>query len=57
MSTVLIPTIKSRAEGERTMRRGVPLHAAPGAGTEDVAAPGRKPPWLKVRVRQGENFA
>jgi lipoyl synthase len=57
MSTVLIPTIKSRAEVERTMRRGVPLHSAPGATTDEVAAPGRKPPWLKVRVRQGENFA
>jgi lipoic acid synthetase len=56
MSTVLIPTIRSREESERTLRRGVPLHAAPGAeaGAPDKA--GRKPPWLKIRIKQGENF-
>jgi lipoyl synthase len=56
MSKVLIPTIKSREEVERTLRRGVPLHSAPG--TDPAASPsaGRKPPWLKVRVRHGENF-
>jgi lipoyl synthase len=54
MSTVLIPTIKSREEVEANLRRGVPLHAAPGGDATSKAA--RKPPWLKVRVRQGENF-
>jgi lipoyl synthase len=56
MSTVLIPTIKSREEVERTLRRGVPLHAAPGQDGATGTA-GRKPPWLKVRVRHGENFS
>jgi lipoyl synthase len=56
MSTVLIPTIKSREEVERTLRRGVPLHAAPGAEGAAAIKAGRKPEWLKVRVRQGENF-
>jgi lipoic acid synthetase len=56
MSTVLIPTIKSREEVEATLRRGVPVHAAPGVGAA-ASHPGRKPPWLKVRVRQGKNFS
>lgn len=55
MSTVLIPTITSREEVERKLRRGVPLHAAPG-GPAGAPKAERKPPWLKVRVRQGENF-
>ena len=53
MGQVLIPTIKSRAEVERDLRRGVPIHAAPGPG---VQRPGRRPEWLKVRVQHGENF-
>ena len=53
MSQVLIPTIKSRAEVERDLRRGAPLHAAPG---EDAPRNGRRPEWLKVKVRHGENF-
>ncbi|HEX3327954.1 MAG TPA: lipoyl synthase [Actinomycetota bacterium] len=57
MSKVLIPTISSREEVERTLRRGVPLHAAPGSGADASATAGRKPPWLKVRVRHGENFS
>jgi lipoic acid synthetase len=56
MSTVLIPTIKSREEAERTLRRGVPLHAVPEAGSGGAGKAGRKPPWLKIRVKQGENF-
>jgi lipoyl synthase len=57
MSKVLIPTISSREEVGRTFRRGVQLHAAPGAGADAPATAGRKPPWLKVRVRHGENFS
>ncbi|MDQ3878166.1 MAG: lipoyl synthase [Actinomycetota bacterium] len=53
MSQVLIPTIKSREEIERDLRRGVPLRAAPGV---DAPRAGRRPEWLKVKVRQGENF-
>ncbi|MFN2389620.1 MAG: lipoyl synthase [Actinomycetota bacterium] len=60
MAQVLIPTIKGRAELERDLRRGVSmLHApgnAPGGGAAPGDGPGRKPEWLKVRVRQGENF-
>jgi lipoic acid synthetase len=52
MSSALIPTIKSRAELERDLRRGVPIRSAPGPD----AARRRRPEWLKVRVRQGENF-
>jgi lipoyl synthase len=50
---VLIPTIKSRSEVERDLRRGVPMHAAPGP---EAGRPGRRPDWLKVRVQHGENF-
>ncbi|MEA2477293.1 MAG: lipoyl synthase [Actinomycetota bacterium] len=53
MGQVLIPTIKSRAEVERDLRRGVPLRAAPG---EDAPRASRRPEWLKVKVQQGENF-
>lgn len=52
MAQVLIPTIKSRQEAEQDRRRGVPLHRAPGA----EAARARRPDWLKVRVRRGDNF-
>ncbi|MDQ3765802.1 MAG: lipoyl synthase [Actinomycetota bacterium] len=50
---LLIPTIRTRAEAERDLRRGTPMHAAPGAG---APKPTRRPEWLKVRVQQGENF-
>ncbi|MFN2594289.1 MAG: lipoyl synthase [Actinomycetota bacterium] len=53
MSQVLIPTIKSREEVERDLRRGVPMRTAPGV---DAPRAGRRPEWLKVKVRQGENF-
>lgn len=53
MGQVLIPTIKSRAEVERDLRRGVPMRKAPG---EDAPRPQRRPDWLKVRVQRGENF-
>jgi lipoyl synthase len=50
---VLIPTIKSRSEVERDLRRGVPMHAAPGPA---ALRGGRRPEWLKVRVQHGDNF-
>jgi lipoic acid synthetase len=50
---VIAPTIKTREEVERNLRRGVPMHAAPGV---DADKPQRKPEWLKVRVKRGENF-
>ena len=53
MSEVLIPTIKSREEVERDLRRGVPMRSAPGP---DAPRPGRRPDWLKVRVQNGSNF-
>lgn len=53
MTQPLIPTIRTREQVERDLRRGVPLRAAPGLG---AARPSRRPDWLKVRVRQGENF-
>ena len=53
MSQVLIPTIKSREQVERDLRRGAPLREAPGP---DAPRPQRRPDWLKVRVQQGENF-
>lgn len=49
----LIPTIKTRDEVERDLRRGTPLRDAPGPG---APRPGRRPDWLKVRVRHGDNF-
>jgi lipoic acid synthetase len=52
MAQVLIPTIKSRQEAEQDRRRGVPMHLAPGSG----ASRARRPDWLKVRVRRGDNF-
>ena len=54
MPKTLIPTIKTREQVERDLRRGVRLNDAPGP---DAASPGRRPDWLKVRVRHGENFA
>lgn len=53
MAQVIAPTIKTRAEIERDLRRGVPMHAAPGS---DAPRASRRPEWLKVKVRQGENF-
>ena len=53
MAQVIQPTIKTRAEVERDLRRGVPIRSAPGEG---AARPERRPDWLKVKVRQGENF-
>ncbi|CAN5512079.1 lipoyl synthase [soil metagenome] len=53
MSQTLIPSIKTREQMERDLRRGAPLRDAPGDG---AARPSRRPEWLKVRVRQGENF-
>jgi lipoyl synthase len=54
MSQVLIPSIKSRAEVERDLRRGTPMRDAPGV---DAPRPRRRPEWLKVRIREGRNFA
>jgi len=51
--TPLIPTIKTRKDVERDLRRGVPMRRAPG---EDAPRPRRRPEWLKVKVQQGENF-
>ncbi|MFN2489798.1 MAG: lipoyl synthase [Actinomycetota bacterium] len=53
MAKTLIPSIRTRDQIERDLRRGAPLHSAPGSG---AAPPLRRPEWLKVRVRQGENF-
>jgi lipoic acid synthetase len=53
MARVLIPTIKSRDEIERDLRRGVPVHRAPGLA---APRPQRRPEWLKVKVQQGPNF-
>lgn len=53
MAQVVAPTIRTREQIEKDLRRGVPLHAAPG---EDAGRPERKPEWLKVRVRHGQNF-
>lgn len=54
MAEAFVPTIEFRrpADRERDLRRGIPLHAAGAAqGVE-----GRRPEWLKVKVRHGENF-
>jgi lipoic acid synthetase len=53
VSQTLIPSIKTRAQVERDLRRGAPLRDAPGTG---AARPARRPEWLKVRVQQGDNF-
>ncbi len=49
----MIPTIRTRAEVERDLRRGVRISSAPGP---DAPRPARRPDWLKVRVAHGENF-
>jgi lipoic acid synthetase len=53
MAQRIIPTIKTREQIDRDLRRGAKLHDAPGAG---APRPTRRPDWLKVRVQQGENF-
>ena len=56
MAAVIQPTIPIGPTGkdvQRDLRRGVPLHAAPG---EAAGRRERKPEWLKVRVQHGENF-
>lgn len=52
---LIAPTIRTRAQVEKDLRRGVPMHRAPGAAATDLR-PSPKPEWLKVRVRHGENF-
>ncbi|MDQ4025908.1 MAG: lipoyl synthase, partial [Actinomycetota bacterium] len=54
MPPTVIPTIKTREAIERDLRRGTPMHQAPGP---DAPRPQRRPEWLKVRVKTGENFA
>ena len=54
MAQVIQPTIKTRDQVERDLRRGVKITQAPGP---DAPRPTRRPDWLKVRVRQGENFS
>jgi lipoic acid synthetase len=54
MAQVIQPTIKTRDQVERDLRRGVKITQAPGP---DAPRPERRPDWLKVRVRQGENFS
>jgi lipoyl synthase len=53
MPPTLIPTIKTRRDVERDLRRGVPMNRAPGDG---APRSGGRPDWLKVRVQHGENF-
>ncbi|MFP5351683.1 MAG: lipoyl synthase [Actinomycetota bacterium] len=53
MAQVLQPTIRTREQIDKDLRRGVRLNDAPG---EAAGRPTRKPEWLKVRVQQGENF-
>jgi len=53
MAQVLQPTIRTREQIDKDLRRGVRLTDAPG---ERAGRPSRKPEWLKVRVQQGENF-
>lgn len=53
MAQYLQPTIRTRKDVERDLRRGVPLHLAPGEG---APRPRRRPEWLKVKVRTGKNF-
>ena len=54
MPQTFIPTIKTREAIERDLRRGTPMHQAPGP---DAPRPQRRPDWLKVRVKTGENFS
>jgi len=52
-SDALIPTIRTRADIERDLRRGAKISRAPGP---DAPRPARRPEWLKVKVQTGENF-
>ena len=54
MAQVIQPTIRTREQVERDLRRGVKITQAPGP---EAPRPSRRPEWLKVRVRQGENFS
>ncbi|MFP5299212.1 MAG: lipoyl synthase [Actinomycetota bacterium] len=54
MADVIQPTIRTREQVEKDLRRGVPMHLAPGEG---AGRPTRKPEWLKVRVRYGDNYS
>ena len=56
MAQVIQPTIKTREQVERDLRRGLPLHRT-DPGRAGGTATERRPQWLKVRVRQGDNFA
>lgn len=53
MAQFLTPTITTRKDVERDLRRGMPLREAPGQG---APRPQRRPEWLKVRVQHGDNF-
>ncbi|HZA20270.1 MAG TPA: hypothetical protein VE889_05385, partial [Actinomycetota bacterium] len=53
MAQALIPTIRTREQVERDLRRGVRLTDAPGS---EAPRPSRRPEWLKVRVQHGDNF-
>ena len=53
MAKVIQPSIRTREQVERDLRRGVPMRNAPGA---DAPRPQRRPDWLKVRIQTGENF-
>lgn len=54
MADVIQPTIRTREQVEKDLRRGVPMHLAPGT---EAGRPTRKPDWLKVRVRYGDNYS
>jgi lipoic acid synthetase len=53
VAQALIPTIRTREQVERDLRRGIGMRDAPGP---DAPRQGGRPDWLKVRVRHGENF-
>src|SRR5688500_15186642 len=53
MAQVIQPTIRTREQVERDLRRGIKITQAPGP---DAPRPERRPDWLKVRVQTGENF-
>jgi lipoic acid synthetase len=53
MAQVIQPTIRTREQVERDLRRGARISDAPGP---DAPRPERRPDWLKVRVQNGANF-